>query len=314
MPPAKFDPLSNPRTSQVLFLLVLGVDTPTSLADKLKIKPPSVMEQLARLRKIHVVELGKKTGKEQHYMIDWGGLAEETIHRTLKPRYAPGVIRHKQGTEFVNRFPKFRVFLRTYLKHILSQLDKGDEHAKRLIRYEESPTVWQLLDSLHLTLISMMRDDGIFTEQLIDEPALQPFSDCLREWVNKSQPVDPEAGAFLLETLSDLGFKYRGEAAPEGRVAWTDPSLELQAPKETPRELIATPQEDAGLIATRVEAEALKAGLITMNEKTGRYEVTDRGLVFLTEWEEARPKALPAWLRNKWEAELLVSRLSAILS
>ncbi|MGD0550839.1 MAG: hypothetical protein ABSA81_09915 [Candidatus Bathyarchaeia archaeon] len=52
----------------------------------MKIKPPGVMEQLARLRKIRVVELGEKTGKDQHYRIDWNRLASESVYRTAAPR------------------------------------------------------------------------------------------------------------------------------------------------------------------------------------------------------------------------------------
>jgi DNA-binding transcriptional ArsR family regulator len=300
MPPAKFDPLSNPRTSQVLFLLMEGVDTPTSLAERLKIKPPSVMEQLARLRKIQVVKVGEKTGKEQHYTIDWGKLAEETIRHTLAPLYG-GMVGSKQTAEFVKKFPKLQVFLRIYFETIFSLSDEADHWAK--IVMESHPTVWDLIDDLHPTLISMMRDDWIFTEQFIDEPALQPISDCLREWVDKSQPQSPAAGTFLLETLSRLGFKSRGEVTPE-----------LHVPKETPRELIAIPQENSGPVDTSISLEdMLKVGLITRNEKTGRYRLTAAGRRFLKDYERGE-KALPAWLRNKQEAQLVASKLSGITS
>lgn len=288
MPPAKFDPLSNPRTSQVLFLLTSGTDTPTGLAERLKIKPPSVMEQLARLRKIHVVKVGEKTGKEQHYTIDWGKLAEETIRHTLAPLYRPGV-GPKKAAEFVKKFPKFQVFLRIYFETIFSLSDEGDYYAKTVM--ESHPTVWDLIDDLHPTLISMMRDNWIFTEQLIDELALQPFSDCLREWVNDSQPQSPAGGTFLLETLTKLGFKSRGEVTPE-----------YQA-----EELILTPQEEAHFTGI-----LLKAGLVTRDEKTGMLEVTAGGHEFLKDWEKSRPKVLPAWLRNEQEAQLIVSKLSKL--
>lgn len=209
----------------------------------------------------------------------------------------------KQATEFVHKFPKFQVFLRTYFETIFSLSEAGDDHTKHFMKLHPNPTVWKLLDDLHVTLISMMRDEWIFTEELIDEPALRPFSDCLRDWVNESQPQSPYAGTFLLETLSELGFKGR-EVTPE-----------LQAPKETRRELIGTPEEDASLIATPIplEADMLKAGLVTRNEKTGRYRLTAAGRRFLKDYEKGE-KALPAWLRNKQEAQLIVSRLSAILS
>jgi molybdenum-dependent DNA-binding transcriptional regulator ModE len=57
----------------------------------------------------------------------------------------------------------------------------------------------------------------------------------------------------------------------------------------------------------------LKDGPITRNEKTGRYRLTAAGRRFLKDYEKGK-EALPAWLRNRQEAQLLVSKLSAIRS
>jgi hypothetical protein len=288
MPFSTFDPLGNRRTSHVLFLIMRGVDTPTGIARKLGVGPTAVMDQLRKLQKVRVVQLGEKTGKEQHYTIDWGKLAEETYRHTVASRYGLELTGGKLAVEFVKKFPKFQVFLRTYLTHILSQLDKGNYYANRFMK--NYPTVWELLDETHVTLNMMTTSEALFKKHLIDEPALQPFSECLREWGNRTQAADPDAAGFILRALIDLGFKRRGEVALE----------------------MATPQEDADLIATRFEALALKVGLVTKDEKTGKYELTDAGRRFLDESEKTLPKALPAWIHSRKEAKLILAKLSAI--
>jgi hypothetical protein len=184
------------------------VDTPTSIAKALHVEPPAVIDQLHKLRKIRVVRLGQKTGKEQHYVIDWEKLAEESFHRTVAPRYKPafGIIHAKS---FVKKFSKFQVFLRTYFETILSAYYRGEDDAKYGMQH--NPTFSDWLEALHSNLLSMGYDYLFTTEGfgLIDEPSLRPFSDSLRNWIMKSQPIDPHAGTFLFNTLHKLGFKTR---------------------------------------------------------------------------------------------------------
>ena len=209
MPFSTFDPLSNKRTSEVLFQIILGVDTPTRIAKRLHIEPPAVIDQLHKLRKVLVVRLGEKTGKEQHYAIDWDKLSEACVYRTIASHYASGVFKATDAIQFVKKFPMIQVFLKSYFQTVLSAYAGGEDYAKEGMQH--NPTFWDWLDSLYLTLVSMMRDDGIFTDYLIDEPSLRSFSDSLRGWVDKTQQVvDPYAGTFLLNTLSNLGFKSKG--------------------------------------------------------------------------------------------------------
>jgi hypothetical protein len=75
------DPLDNRGTSRAFYALVSGEDTPKDLAQFLKQAPPSVIEQLHRLQKAGVVELGTKTGKFQHYRVNWKRITEEAVER-----------------------------------------------------------------------------------------------------------------------------------------------------------------------------------------------------------------------------------------
>ncbi|MGA3406488.1 MAG: winged helix-turn-helix domain-containing protein [Candidatus Bathyarchaeia archaeon] len=224
MPLSTFDPLGNPRTSQVLFQIIRGVDTPTNIAKELQVKPPAVIDQLYKLRKIRVVKLGDKTGKEQHYAIDWTGLAEESIRRTVSSHYYTKPVKkfktsdirwidevvssqaqaYTEFSDFIKKLPEFQLFLRTYFETLLSYYYKGDDYAKQGMQLNPTFTHW--LNSMYETLVSMMEGDHIGPLR-IDEQSL-PFSDMLRQWVSmRPQLVDPYAGTYLLDALSKLGFK-----------------------------------------------------------------------------------------------------------
>jgi|GEM_PF-3720551 len=68
---------------KVLLLIVNGVDNPKSIGEGLGVKPPSVIYQLQRLKRIGLVALGEKEGKIQHYKINWDGL-ERTFLRVIR--------------------------------------------------------------------------------------------------------------------------------------------------------------------------------------------------------------------------------------
>lgn len=207
--------------------MMQGVDTPTELAETLKIKPPTVMEQLGRLRRIRVVRPGEKTGREQHYVIDWHKLAEETILHTVSPRYRAGVYGRNDSAKFVKTFPEFQVFLKIYLETVLSLAEGYGKHSERYAgdkqpeeSYEEfykrkardyvgktRPTVWKTVDDLHATVISMMRGGNELADDFEYGEDLRPFSDCLEQWVVESTPSSPFSYTFLLQALYRLGFR-----------------------------------------------------------------------------------------------------------
>ena len=68
--------MRDPVPFKVVLLVANGVDNPRSIADALGVKPPTVIYQLRRLRKVKFVKLGAKEGKMQHYEVNWKGLSE----------------------------------------------------------------------------------------------------------------------------------------------------------------------------------------------------------------------------------------------
>jgi DNA-binding transcriptional ArsR family regulator len=67
--------LANVGMSKVFYSILNGSTTSKAISQELKITPPSVMEQLHRLRKVKLVKHGKKDGKYQYYEVDSEGLA-----------------------------------------------------------------------------------------------------------------------------------------------------------------------------------------------------------------------------------------------
>ena len=68
--------MRDPVPFKVLLLVANGIDNPRSIADFLEVKPPTVIYQLRRLRKVRLIEFGAKDGKIQHYIINWKELSE----------------------------------------------------------------------------------------------------------------------------------------------------------------------------------------------------------------------------------------------
>jgi predicted transcriptional regulator len=82
----KITVFSNPGTSRVFLSLVKGIKYPKAIADFLGIKPTPVIEQLKRLKKLNVVKLGEKDGREQNYDIIWAEFLRLFIEQTRRQK------------------------------------------------------------------------------------------------------------------------------------------------------------------------------------------------------------------------------------
>jgi hypothetical protein len=203
--PPRFDPLGNISTSRTLFLLILEVDTPKQLADSLGIKPPSVIAQLRRLRKLRLVKASKRIGKEQHYDVDWERLTDLSIHRALKlPQ--PDLKEQDMADEtamIFSRSEKFREFVRRYL---VSRLQK----TPRELLLSENRTFVDLLDDLNLTIVNMVSKEE-FQEKLRkgygnDQPLKEVFNDLVL-WKDHARHVSEISRSALTEALREIGFE-----------------------------------------------------------------------------------------------------------
>jgi len=71
--------LLSEASSDVLFSLILGLTNPKVIAEHIGDSPPSVVEQLNKLREEGYVKRGEKEGKYQPYLINWDRLVYGAI-------------------------------------------------------------------------------------------------------------------------------------------------------------------------------------------------------------------------------------------
>ncbi len=206
MPPSTFDPLSNPRTSQVLFLLIQRahvVDTPKQLASTLGIKPPAVIEQLDRLRRIKVVTHGRRIGKEQHYAIDWDRLTELTIRRALR---LPQLRFGKQGASNLAgrylKYVKFRDFVRNWI-------EQSVRHSGSLLM-RHALTFADVSEDLHITILGTMSNpklaERLETLRKGDENLADVYA-ALASWRDLALMVPNVSEIAFQQALRKSGFK-----------------------------------------------------------------------------------------------------------
>jgi DNA-binding transcriptional ArsR family regulator len=192
---------ASPVTSQVLLQLMEDVDTPTDIAKKLRIKPPSVMEQLGRLRRIGIVRPAEKTGKHQHYAINWDAFAIEAYYTTVIQHFShPSATKRirARAEGFVSRFPDFVKFLRVYFGVLVPSAVSRDYRS-------ETCSSW--LTILYANLEAVV-DAPRIAGLVADDPSLSRFLDPLQEWVEASRGgVDSVNFPLLLDTMNILGFK-----------------------------------------------------------------------------------------------------------
>ena len=130
--------LSNPGTSSVFLCLVRGITYPKAIADFLGIKPPPVIQQLRRLRKIDIVALGEKVGKEQNYDIKWqtflGVFLENAVQNRKKGKDV--LIRpqeYDKNTDEINSLKQNKYFME-FVKNYLRNVAKDDVSRWKTLR------------------------------------------------------------------------------------------------------------------------------------------------------------------------------------
>ena len=125
----KSDPFSNLGTSKVFYELLSGPKSPKQIADSLGIKPPPVIEQLRRLQKIGVVQIGKKNGKFQNYEINFEKFLELFIDRALREKRTYPSNLHADEIKKIKSLKSneyFKKFIVNYLKNLDSPMTIAD--------------------------------------------------------------------------------------------------------------------------------------------------------------------------------------------
>lgn len=137
--------LSSEATSDVLFSLMRGITNPKEIAEHIGDSPPSVVEQLNKLREAGYVRRAEKQGKIQPYEIDWERLILDAIRAS--PMLNDGLI----ARELAGEVPLTQE-RRSYWDVLTTRLWKN--HSSRLLirRYFEAVAKREAKIDVYLTL------------------------------------------------------------------------------------------------------------------------------------------------------------------
>lgn len=202
-----FNPLGNPSTSRVLFLLILGIDSPKQIADRLEIKSPSAIDQLHRLRKIRLVRLGGKSGREQHYELDWERLVDISVKGSF--RLPQPDMKEQEAADFLAKQflgkKKFREFVKNYLQIRLAETPLN-------LLIEGDRAFSDIIDDLNATVVGMLSDNSFalkLKESIQDKQELREAFDSLVLWNNSQHHVSDISRHAFVRALQKSGFKIK---------------------------------------------------------------------------------------------------------
>lgn len=203
-----FDPLRNAGTSLVLFLLVSGVDTPTSLAEKVGVGAPVIVRQLQRLHRIRVVVPGKKTGRDRHYGVNWKNLVEIAVRRSLyapQKDWSPWFLDHVKAGFLRDR--KFVDFVQAYLRiQVEQEIRARFASDRRLPKQRRTRTFAELLEGFHIVVLNMMSDEEFLSSLKTEDTSLQQVVRSLARWREVALAREDGSGQAFKQALREIGF------------------------------------------------------------------------------------------------------------
>ena len=196
----KFDPLSNRRTSEVFYQLLIGIKTPNKIAVCIGITPTSAIEHLRRLQKIGIVRYGEKTGKFQHYEIDKRLLARIFIEK------APGSVKRsiklKRSDSMILENKYFQEMILKYFKN-----------------YHLYTTNYILLDAVKAFEESLTKIyPNVKAKEDSNDPELQSMLSLLKEWFNEAKETLNTPQKALSETFIEMDLIELENDVPRSRV------------------------------------------------------------------------------------------------
>lgn len=175
------DALSNPGTSKVFLCLVKGITNPKAIADELKISSPPIIQQLRRLQKLGLTELGAKEGKAQNYKINWKAFVDRLVSDAIDDKIAPGDVK-KDSEKYSavtrkilslkdNQF--FVEFAKLYLQKFT---DKGSGWPSE---HSDWPTIAEIIDNMDAVMSTL---ESFKSDEPFADPEMQDFHDKMVLW------------------------------------------------------------------------------------------------------------------------------------
>lgn len=179
------DPLSNPGTSKVFLCIIKGKKNPKAIADFLGIRSPPVIQQLRRLQKIKIIELGEKEGKEQNYEVNWDNFLALFIDRAMREgkyeKTRKGGIQVLEDT--TEDFDKIKVLKKNrYFKQLIHLYLQNVAGSNELD--------WSTISDAILNFESALQQFASFRRsRKFEDPEKQDFFDKMKLWYKRTLSV-----------------------------------------------------------------------------------------------------------------------------
>jgi len=193
--------LANIGTSIVFYELASGKSRPSEIAKSLKMKAPSIIEQLDRLRSTGFVRLGEKIGRRQHYRIDWPhiaatlpqlcprlGIATRYARLAGRPRYA-----RKNFTQRLSSNKTLQRLIEEYFKNL------SEYH--RSVGYAEPIVILNALRGIEESLLKLFPKLRI--GKIAESEARELYA-LLADWYREASEVDTFESLAFKKSLAEL--------------------------------------------------------------------------------------------------------------
>jgi len=202
----KVDPLSNRGTSRVFLCIIKRKKNPKGIADFLGIQSPPVIEQLRRLQRIGVIELGQKEGKEQNYEVNWGNFLTLFIDQAMQERRRKRI---RKGDIPIGDYVQKNALARDKIRTL-----KTNPYFKRLVELylrnvtESKLSNWGTIRDAMDNFEALLKISRAFKRRRkFEDPEKQDFFDKMRLWYNRTLRaetwMDLHLSSAIHETLKE---------------------------------------------------------------------------------------------------------------
>lgn len=194
--------LANIGTSIVFYELASGKTRPKEIAESLKMKSPSVVEQLNRLRSTGFVRLGEKIGRNQHYKIDWRhiaatlpqlcprlGIIVRLVKLAGRPRYAGRALTQQ------------RLASNKALRRLIEDYLKNLSEYERSVGYAEPVSILDAFKGMEEALLMLY---PALRKGIIEGDEVQDLHALLADWYEEAREVDTSQSLALKKSLAKL--------------------------------------------------------------------------------------------------------------
>jgi len=206
--------LANKGTSIVFYELASGKSRPKEIAESLRVKAPSIIEQLHRLQSSGLVKLGEKMGKEQHYRIDWQHIAATLPLLCPKLGIAARVARLSGRPRYARKNFTQRLTSNKLLPRLIEEYFKNLSEYHRSVGYTEPIPLLEAFRGIEESLLKLF--PKLRRGKIAESEAGELYA-LLADWYREASEVDTFESLALKKSLVKLRKPSESKRAYEAR-------------------------------------------------------------------------------------------------